>query len=193
MKTILIVAAALTSFTLFASGDIAGDNTENVFSAIQTQSSFYRGKSDFQPLIGLKVEKLRFNTFWRLSIELPEDVDPAMIADFKLYKSSVPYFAFSQATELWSGLTKTRNGRTFKLSFQPSGSYPTIAIDLNAPFVNGSVSVLGACALSGPWTRVATVFEPTERVFEIDKQRLLDYTFFKIVIEEGRQTLGPLQ
>lgn len=108
--------------------DLAGNNSNLVFSTLQTQSSYYRGKDEFQPLIGLKAEKLQFNTFWRLSVELPEDVDPAMITDFKLYKSSVPYFAFSQATELWSGLTKTRDGRKFKLDFQPSGNFPTINV-----------------------------------------------------------------
>lgn len=108
--------------------DLAGNHSNLAFSALQTQSSYYRGKDEFQPLIGLKAEKLQFGTFWRLSVELPEDVDPAMITDFKLYKSSVPYFAFSQATELWSGLTKARDGRKFKFDFQPSGSYPTIAV-----------------------------------------------------------------
>lgn len=113
---------------LIIPADLAGNHSNLVFSALQTQSSYYRGKDEFQPLIGLKAEELKFNTFWRLSVELPEDVDPAMITDFKLYKSSVPYFAFSQATELWSGLTKTRDGRKFKLDFQPSGSYPTINV-----------------------------------------------------------------
>lgn len=105
---------------------IKGGREDLAFTALQTQSSFYRGKSDFQPLIGLKAEELQFNTFWRLTVELPDDVDPSIITDVKLYKTTTPYFAFSQATEYWNGLTKTRDGRKVKLSFQDSGNYPTV-------------------------------------------------------------------
>lgn len=105
---------------------IKGGREDLAFTALQTQSSFYRGKNEYQPLIGLRAEELQFNTFWRLTVELPEDVDPSIITDFKLYKTTTPYFAFSQATEYWNGLAKTRDGRKLKLSFQDSGKYPTV-------------------------------------------------------------------
>lgn len=105
---------------------IKGGREDLAFTALQTQSSFYRDKDEFQPLIGLKAEELKFNTFWRLSVELPEDVDPSIITDVKLYKTTTPYFAFSQATEYWNGLAKTREGRKIKLSFQDSGKFPQV-------------------------------------------------------------------
>ncbi len=106
----------------------SGGRDDLVFTALQTESSFYRGKDDFEPLIGLKAETLKFNTLWRISFEVPDDVDPEIISDFTLFKSAVPYFAASQATELTDGLEKTRDGRKFKLSFQVSGSYPTLNV-----------------------------------------------------------------
>ena len=92
---------------------IDGDNNASYTArGVQTQGIYYRDNSFDQVLIGAKME-LNFSAampFWRFRIELSEGTDPSMLSNFKIYKTSVNYFAPARATELTGG-TVSVSGR----------------------------------------------------------------------------------
>ncbi len=110
---------------------INGDgNASYAARGIQTQAVYYRDASFDQPIIGAKME-LNFNSampFWRIYIELSAGTDPAILSDFKLYKTSVNYFAPVRATELSTNYTTSVNeaGRTI-IGFDLTATKPNVS------------------------------------------------------------------
>ncbi|MBQ9693826.1 MAG: hypothetical protein IJV69_03635, partial [Kiritimatiellae bacterium] len=105
-----VVITTLVSAVSLAT--ITGDNNSSYAAeGIQTQGVYYRDATFDQPLIGAKmVLGFASQPFWRFRIELSEGTDPALLSDFKIYKTSVNYFAPARATELTGG-TLTVDGR----------------------------------------------------------------------------------
>ena len=127
MKSInaLIMTLFVGLFASVATARIEGTNASYAARGIQTQGIYYRDSSFDQVLIGAKVE-LNFTSampFWRIGIQLSEDTDPSMLSNFKLYKTSVNYFAPARATELTGG-TLSVNGRDIFFDLWNSGSGP---------------------------------------------------------------------
>lgn len=110
---------------------INGDgNASYAARGIQTQAVYYRDASFDQPIIGAKME-LNFNIampFWRIYIELSEGTDPSILSNFKLYKTSVNYFAPVRATELSTNYTTSVNeaGRTI-IGFDLTATKPNVS------------------------------------------------------------------
>ncbi|MBO7181343.1 MAG: glycoside hydrolase family 18 protein, partial [Kiritimatiellae bacterium] len=107
------------------------NNTNYAARGIQTQAVYYRDASFDQPLIGAKME-LNFDSqpFWRIRVQLSEGTDPSILSHFKLYKTSVNYFAPVRATELTGGtLTVSEDGRDLYFDFwnDGSGPHPSVA------------------------------------------------------------------
>ena len=133
MKTRItaVVAAFFGLLSSVATARIDGDNNTNYAArGIQTQAVYYRDASFDQPIIGAKME-LNFNSampFWRIYIELSAETDPAILSNFKLYKTSVNYFAPVRATELSTNYTTSVNeaGRTI-IGFDLTASKPNVS------------------------------------------------------------------
>lgn len=134
MKTfftsLLAIFLGLLSSSAFARID--GDNNTNYAArGIQTQAVYYRDASFDQPLIGAKME-FNFDSqpFWRIRVQLSEGTDPSILSNFKLYKTSVNYFAPVRATELTGGtLTVSEDGRDLYFDFwnEGAGPHPSVA------------------------------------------------------------------
>ena len=134
MKTRItaVVAAFWGLLSSVATARIDGDNNTNYAArGIQTQAVYYRDASFDQPLIGAKMEfNFASQPFWRIRVQLSEGTDPSMLSNFKLYKTSVNYFAPVRATELTGGtLTVSEDGRDlyFDLWNEGSGPHPNVA------------------------------------------------------------------
>ena len=133
MKSInaLIMTLFVGLFASVATADVApisidGDNNPSYTArGIQTQGIYYRDSSFDQVLIGAKME-LNFTSampFWRFYIQLSEGTDPSMLSDFKIYKTSVNYFAPARATELTGGSVSV-NGRN--IGFDLTANKPNV-------------------------------------------------------------------
>ena len=128
MLVVLLMGIVVSSFAM---ARIDGDNNTNYAArGIQTQAVYYRDASFDQPIIGAKME-LNFNTampFWRIYIELSEGTDPSILSNFKLYKTSVNYFAPVRATELSANYTSSINeaGRTV-IGFDLTATKPNVS------------------------------------------------------------------
>ena len=107
MNTLKMLVVLLMGFVVssFAIARIEGDNNTNYAArGIQTQAVYYRDASFDQPLIGAKMEfNFASQPFWRIRVQLSEGTDPSILSNFKLYKTSVNYFAPVRATELTGG------------------------------------------------------------------------------------------
>lgn len=105
-----------------AHATIVGDNNPNYAAmGVQTQGVFYRDASFDQPLIGAKVTLSGAQRFWRMFIQLSEGTDVSALSDFKLWKTSVNYFAPARATELTGG-TLTIDERSIQFDLWQSGA-----------------------------------------------------------------------
>lgn len=114
MKSInaLIMTLFVGLFASVATARINGDgNTTYATRGIQTQGVYYRDATFDQPLIGVKMEVVGEHIFRKVTFELSEGTDPSILSNFKLYKTSVNYFAPARATQLTSGSLSV-NGRT---------------------------------------------------------------------------------
>lgn len=99
-------------FASVATARIEGNgSTTYATRGIQTQGVYYRDASFDQPLIGVKMEVIGEHVFRKVTFELSEGTDPSILSNFKLYKTSVNYFAPARATQLTSGSLSV-NGRT---------------------------------------------------------------------------------
>jgi hypothetical protein len=129
-----LIAIGISAFiSTFAIARLHGDgNTSYAARGVQTQAVYYRDASFDQPLIGAKMA-LGFDKqpFWRIYIQLSPKTDPSILSHFKLYKTSVDYFAPARATELTRGgvVKRSSNGRTicFDLWNNGAGAHPEIA------------------------------------------------------------------
>lgn len=63
-------------------------------------------------------------------------------------------------------------------AFDPDAG--TIEIALDTPIVEDFVSVLGACALEGDWTRIHPVQSSTESTIHLAPETVNRYNFFKV-------------
>ena len=130
-RLITIVMAAFVS--LFAMARLNNEGSASaVARGIQTQAVYYRDGSFDQPLIGAKmVLGSASQPFNRLYIQLSKKTDPSILSQFKLYKTSVNYFAPARATELTgNGKVKvTVKGRTICFDFWNTnrGASPEVA------------------------------------------------------------------
>ena len=99
-RLITIVMAAFVS--LFAMARLNNEGSASaVARGIQTQAVYYRDASFDQPLIGAKmVLGSATQPFNRLYIQLSKNTDPSILSQFKLYKTSVNYFADRKSTRL---------------------------------------------------------------------------------------------
>lgn len=99
-------------FASVATARIEGNgSTTYATRGIQTQGVYYRDASFDQPLIGVKMEVIGEHVFRKVTFELSEGTDPSILSNFKLYKTSVNYFAPARATQLTSGSLSV-NGRS---------------------------------------------------------------------------------
>jgi hypothetical protein len=127
LLSLLWLFGALSS--AFAS--LPGDgNTHYRVEGIQTQSLYYRTPTFDQPLIGMKVVTLGEHRFWRLTLTLSEETPLRALKQFKVYKTSVPYFAPARATELTGGKV-TLNGRDVHFDFWMEGRGPNHTVRPN--------------------------------------------------------------
>jgi hypothetical protein len=107
-----------------AIASIKGDgNMSYRAEGIQTQSLFYRTTTIDQPLLGMKVILHEDQRLWRLTITLSETTPLRSLKQFKVYKTSVPYFAPARAIEL-TGAKRSLNGRDVHFDFWVNGSGP---------------------------------------------------------------------
>lgn len=134
MNTLKMLVVLLMGFAVssFAMARIEGNNNTNYAArGIQTQAVYYREASFDQPLIGAKMEfNFASQPFWRIRVQLSEGTDPSILSNFKLYKTSVNYFAPVRATELTGGtLTVSEDGRDLYFDFwnEGSGPHPNVA------------------------------------------------------------------
>ena len=92
--------------------------------AIQTESSYYRNNTFFQPLIGLRVDSTKGGQVLKsVKARVSDATATGAITDVKLYATSVPYFAPGLATDYWDGISKTipsGGARTISVSFSAS-------------------------------------------------------------------------
>jgi len=104
---------------------INGDGNANyAATGVQTQGLYLRDPALDQPLIGAKFSLSGTQRFWRFYARLSEKTDPAKLGSYKLFKTSVPYFAPAVATEL-TGATPSVSGRNITFDFWQSGSGPS--------------------------------------------------------------------
>jgi hypothetical protein len=114
-----------------AIASIKGDgNMSYRAEGIQTQSIFYRTTTIDQPLLGMKVILHEDQRLWRLTITLSETTPLRSLKQFKVYKTSVPYFAPARATEL-TGAKRSLNGREIHFDFWDNGRGPTHTLSPN--------------------------------------------------------------
>lgn len=122
--------------------------------AIQTEGSYYRNNTFFQPLIGLRVDSTKGGQVLKhIRARISDATAVGAITDVKLYKTTTPYFAPGLATDYWDGISKTK----------PNGSSRTIAVSFS--------SSKGPSIAKGDYLWLAVLIDPDAPVrSEIDAE-----------------------
>ncbi len=131
MKQLLFLFSFIGLFAE-AFATLPGDGNESYCAeGLQTQGLYYRNASFDQPIIGVKLKIQEDQRFWRIGFRLSEKTVIRSLRNFRLYKTSVNYFAPARAVELKGARITTEKGCEIHFDFWKNGSGPEIIVKPN--------------------------------------------------------------